>query len=327
MHGRAVYIVEPSFEGSQFFLFEALMKKSNPEKNSLENSNDNSPKVNRNHKDSVFSFLFSNPDILRELYSAIEGITLPPDIPVDINTLTDVLYKDRINDVSFTINNRLVVLIEHQSTINNNIPLRLLIYIAKIYEKIVNRKKLYQTKLEKIPFPEFIVLYNGSRKYPEHTELKLSDAFKGVKGLKLPDAGIPLELTAQVYNINHGHNSEIMKKCKTLDSYSIFIEKIREYKKRNKILEKAVRQAVKYCTENNILKKFLEEHGSEVFNMLLTEWNWDEALEVAREEGREDGLEEEKLIIAKNLLAKGSMPEFVHEVTGLSLEEINEINL
>jgi len=26
--------------------------------------------------------------------------------------------------------------------------------------------------------------------------------------------------------------------------------------------------------------------------MLLTEWNWDDALEVAREEGWEDGLEE-----------------------------------
>jgi hypothetical protein len=61
----------------------------------------------------VFSSLFSNPDVLRELYSAIEGVTLPPDIPVDINTLTDILYKDRINDVSFTIDNRLVVLIEH----------------------------------------------------------------------------------------------------------------------------------------------------------------------------------------------------------------------
>jgi hypothetical protein len=33
--------------------------------------------INREHKDSVFSLLFSDPDILRELYSAIEGIDLP----------------------------------------------------------------------------------------------------------------------------------------------------------------------------------------------------------------------------------------------------------
>jgi predicted transposase/invertase (TIGR01784 family) len=248
--------------------------------------------VNRNHKDSVFSFLFSSPDILRELYSAIEGITLPPDIPIDINTLSDILYKDRINDLSFIIDNRLVVLIEHQSTINNNIPLRLLIYIAKIYEKIVNPKKLYQTKLEKIPFPEFIVLYNGSDKYPDHAELKLSDTFRGIENLKLPDTvKIPLELTVQVYNINQGYNSEILKKCKTLDNYSIFVDKVREYKKEGNSLDESVKLAIEYCKENNILKKFFDEHSSEVFNMLLTEWNWDDALEVAREEGWEDGLE------------------------------------
>jgi len=248
-------------------------------------------KVNRKHKDSLFSFLFSNPDILRELYSAIEGITLPPDIPIEINTLSGVLYKDKINDLSFTIDNRLVVLIEHQSTINNNIPLRLLIYIAHVYKKIVDMKKVYQTKLEKIPFPEFIVLYNGSDKYPDYTELKLSDAFKEIENLKLMET-IPLELTVQVYNINQGHNPEILKNCKTLDNYSIFIDKIREYQKNGLTLEKSFKNTIEYCIENNILKNFLETHNSEAFNMIFTEWNWDDALEVAREEGREDGLEE-----------------------------------
>ena len=72
-------------------------------------------KPNKKHKDSVFYVLFNNPDALRELYSAIEGVPIPPDIPIDINTLTNVLIKEKLNDVSFTIDNRLVVLIEHQS--------------------------------------------------------------------------------------------------------------------------------------------------------------------------------------------------------------------
>ena len=87
----------------------------NPEKQDL--------KANREHKSSVFSLLFSKPHILRELYSAIEGVDLPPDIPIDINTLTNALIKETINDISFLIDNRLVVLIEHQSTINENMPL------------------------------------------------------------------------------------------------------------------------------------------------------------------------------------------------------------
>jgi len=269
--------------------------------------------VNRNHKNSVFSSLFSNPDVLRELYSAIEGVTIPPDTPIDINTLTGVLYKGQINDVSFIVDNRLVVLIEHQSTINNNIPLRLLMYIAYLYKKIVNRKKLYQTKLEKIPSPEFIVLYNGKYKYPDHKELKLSDAFKDIKGLKLTDTNkIPLELIVQVYNVNHGHNFEILKKCETLDGYSIFVEKIREYQKKENSLEKGVKNAINYCIKKNILKEYLEAHGSEVYNMLLMEWNQDEAIEVAREEGREEAREEDRHYFL----------ELLNQ--GLTIEEIKE---
>jgi len=248
--------------------------------------------VNRNHKNSVFSSLFSNPDVLRELYSAIEGIPIPQDIPININTLTDILYKGQINDVSFLIDNRLVVLIEHQSTINNNIPLRLLMYIARIYEKIIKRRKRYQNKLEKIPRPEFIVLYNGKKDYSDYKVLKLSDAFKDIKGLKLAEGTeMPLELIVHVYNINHGHNSEILKRSETLDGYSMFIDKIREYQKQEKSLEKTFRSAINYCIKNNILKDYLEAHASEVLNMLLGEWNQEEAIEVAREEALEDGIE------------------------------------
>jgi hypothetical protein len=36
--------------------------------------------ANREYKNSVFSFLFSDPDTLRELYGALKGITLPPEL-------------------------------------------------------------------------------------------------------------------------------------------------------------------------------------------------------------------------------------------------------
>ena len=99
--------------------------------------------INRKHKSSMFSTLFSTPEVLRELYSAIEGIDVSPDAIVDINTLSNVLFMKQINDVSFTIDDRLVVLVEHQSTICENVPLRLLMYIGRVYEKIIDREKLY----------------------------------------------------------------------------------------------------------------------------------------------------------------------------------------
>ena len=147
--------------------------------------------INAKYKNSVFSLLFGNPDALRELYGAIEGVSLPPDIPIEINTLSDVLYMERINDISFTVDKRIVCLYEHQSSINPNMPLRLLVYIAHVYQKIVDRHNLYKTKLEKIPAPEFIVLYNGKDPYPDRGTLRLSDAFKDVSDLL--GAGCPLK--------------------------------------------------------------------------------------------------------------------------------------
>jgi predicted transposase/invertase (TIGR01784 family) len=278
--------------------------------------------VNREYKNSVFSLLFSNPDVLRELYSAIEGIELPPNIPIDINTLSDVLIREQINDISFTIDNRLVVLIEHQSTINNNMPLRLLMYIARIYEKIIDRKKTYQKRLEGIPCPEFIVLYNGDDPYPDHKELRLSEAFKTAEDLKRKNKELPLEIVAQIYNINHGHNEEILKKCEVLNDYSFFIYNIRSYQKKDFSLEEAVESAIKYCIDNNKLRGFLRTHSSEVRNMLITEYNRDEEMEVVREEALEEGLERGLMTTARNALAKGLTLEFVQEITGLDREVI-----
>jgi predicted transposase/invertase (TIGR01784 family) len=290
--------------------------------------------VNRNHKNSVFSSLFSTPDILRELYSAIEGVTIPPDIRIDINTLSNVLFMKQINDVSFLIDKRLVVLIEHQSTINENLPYRLLEYVTHIYEKIVDREKKYQKKLVKIPRPDFIVLYNGTDEYPDYVELNLSDAFTDIEDLKpTSNKKLPLELTVQVYNINHGHNPEMLKKCESLYGYSFFINKIREYQTQGLTLEEVITPVIEYCIKNNILKEYLEAHASEVINMIFGEYDRDMDIAVNRREAREEGLEEgeekgmnkEKLIIAKNLLSEGSTPEFIHRITGLPLETIAQL--
>jgi predicted transposase YdaD len=50
--------------------------------------------------------------------------------------------------------------------------------------------------------------------------------------------------------------------------------------------------------------------------MIFTEWNWDDALEVAREEGREDGLEEGRKENRQYFL------ELINQ--GLTIEEIKQ---
>jgi len=302
--------------------------------------------ANTKYKDSVFSLLFSDPDLLRELYCALEGISLPVDVPVTINTLQDVLFMGRINDISFEIGGKLVILIEHQSTINPNMALRLLMYIARVYEKITGDKNIYTSRPILLPKPEFFVLYNGVSPYPDKKTLKLSEAFESAASLGITEKRNPsLELIAKVININQGRNEEIVRKCKALNGYCAFIGKVREYEKEGNSLEDAIRKAVIYCRDHDILKEFLSANATEVLNMLLTEWNLDDAkqvwyedglldgLEKGKEEGREEGLvegREEGLVegreeIARNALAEGLSVEFVQKITGLDMDTIKNL--
>jgi hypothetical protein len=93
----------------------------------------------RNHKSSVFTSLFGDKERLLELYNAIEGTSHKDTSIIDINTLPNVLFLNQQNDISFTIGEKVVVLIEHQSSINENMPMRLLMYIGRVYEKIVEK--------------------------------------------------------------------------------------------------------------------------------------------------------------------------------------------
>ena len=263
--------------------------------------------------------LFSEPALLRELYCALEGVSLPPDVPVTINTLENALFMGQINDVSFEIGGKLVVLVEHQSTINTNMALRLLMYIGRVYEKIIEGRNVYSSKRLTIPQPEFFVLYNGTDPFPDNEIYHLSDSFEKLKDLGLEEKDFPsLELVVKVININEGRNEAIADRCKKLAEYSAFVAKARVFLKELGSKEEAVKEAVKYCEKHGILREFLKLHAAEVLGMLFTEWNLEDAMAVRYEEGLEDG----KLEIARNLLAEGMTPEFVRDITGLDFATI-----
>ena len=209
--------------------------------------------INKNYKDSLFTRLFSNKNEIISLYNAIKNTNYSiDDTDINIITLEDVLFMDRNNDLCFTINDKLVVLIEHQSSINQNMPLRFLLYIAREYEKILDNKNIYKTKLVSIPKPEFIVLYNGEAKYPKFNKLYLSDAFCNKDNLSL-------ELVVDVININYDEHNHIIEKSITLNDYSYFIHLVRKYIKdyknsipKNMLLEHCIKIAIKECIEKNV---------------------------------------------------------------------------
>ncbi|GHV07411.1 hypothetical protein FACS189485_17730 [Spirochaetia bacterium] len=136
------------------------------------------------------------------------------------------------------------------------------------------------------------MLYNGTEPYDDEKILRLSDSFKDAALEPGSGTASDLELTVRIYNINHGRNEPLLQRYRTLNWYSAFIAKVREYEKTAPDRETAMKMAIKYCIEHDILKEFLKQHSTEVMNMLLTEWNWDTALKARGEEAREEGREE-----------------------------------
>jgi predicted transposase YdaD len=95
-------------------------------------------------------------------------------------------------------------------------------------------------------------------------------------------------------------------------------------------LEDAMKTAIEYCIEHNVLSKFLLERSSEVINMLLTEWNWDDAKEVWQQEasaaalakGRAEGISEGRAEGISEGRAEGHKEVFELLEKGYTFEEV-----
>ncbi len=231
----------------------------------------------RTYKDSVFRMLYSRKEELLSLYNALNGTDYQDPEQLEVTTLENAIYMNMKNDVSFLLDAEMM-LYEHQSTWNPNMPLRDLIYITRLLEKYVNRESLYASTPVRIPAPHFVVFYNGSSDVSEDVILKLSDAFEERKGSHLERKEPELELKVHFLNINQGYNEELMERCRTLREYSEFVARIRRYAAGETAIEEAVDRAVTECIAEGILADFLRSQRAEVVAVSIFEYNEEEEL-------------------------------------------------
>ena len=224
--------------------------------------------THRNYKDTVFRMLFSDRKNLLSLYNAVSGAHYEDPEMLEIVTLENAIYMGMKNDLAFIIDTDLF-LYEHQSTYNPNMPLRDLFYISSEYQKLVDKKSLYSSVLQKIPAPQFIVFYNGTEKEKDSWVNHLSEAFENLPG------NPKLELEVLTININEGLNKELMEQCQTLREYAQYVACVRRYAKEFELNE-AVKLAVDECIRNNILSEFLRANKSEVIAMSIFEYDKEE---------------------------------------------------
>lgn len=247
--------------------------------------------VNRQYKDRLFKFVFQSKKDLLELYNAVNNTSYTNPEDMEVNTLEDVVYMGMKNDASFLIKN-VLNLYEHQSTFSPNLPLRGLFYFSRLYQKIVGKRRdIYSSKIIELPYPQFIVFYNGTKEEPERQVLELNAAYP--KGCDKENAA--LQCRAVVLNINLGYNADIMKKCKKLEEYAQFIAIIRRYLEEKYSIEDAVSEAMDECIRKGILEEILVNHREEVRSMVLTEYDEQAHIknerEIALEEGRAEGVD------------------------------------
>lgn len=288
----------------------------------------NGDHANKKYKDSMFVDLFYEDEKAKEnelsLYNALFGTDYKPgDVTIDQIRVEDIIYMKLKNDVSFNIQNRLLVFCEHQSTINENMPLRDLMYVGRVYEQLEPVADRYKRTGVKIPRPVFYIFYNGKAPIKDEEILKLSDLYLDTE----EEDSVSLEVKVKVININSDSGSEVLKKCGVLREYAEFVDKVRMYKEAG--MTDYMKQAIAYCIEHHILEEYLKRKGSDVMGFLCAEYDYEMDMQVQKEESFEDGLKKGKIeylitLVCKKL-AKGKAPEQIADELEEDIEKIKII--
>ena len=305
-------------------------------------NNEHPTTENRKHKDSLFVDYFSKDRDWKQhflsLYNALHGTNLQVETTrLERVNLEQVLYMDYYNDIAVMVNDQFIMMIEHQTTINPNMPLRLLEYVSRIYGNMIDSKSKFSTQLIPLAKPEFIVFYTGKENIPPETYLHLSDAFKLNH---IQNSELSLELVVKVCRINGKEPNQVVSQCSDLEQYVQFLKLIAEAKADGQVkpLTRAIREAVRH----NVLKDYLERKGGEVLSILMTEYDYatdiavkqEEAYAIGRNEGIlvglergiergiEQGTHQKALETAQNFLSMGFSPEQVAQGTNLPLDII-----
>ena len=239
-------------------------------------------KPRRDAKSRMFIMIFRDKKRLLNLYNVMSGRSYTDPEQLTITTLENAIYMSMKNDVSFLIGMRLS-LYEHQSTFNPNMPIRFFFYLADVYSGLLKDSNLYGTKRVMIPPPKFIVFYNGVDEHPDHEVFKLSDSYI------VQDEPISLEMIVEVFNINKGHNRELMVACKDLADYAEYTYRVRKYAK-EMFIEDAVERTIIECIQEDILKDFLSQNKAEAKKMSIYEYNEEEHMRMERKDAYEDGV-------------------------------------
>lgn len=274
----------------------------------------------RKIKDSVFTNLFQDKKYLLQLYQALH----PEDSDVTEDEIEDVTIKHVLvdadyNDLGFSVGDRLMILVESQSTWTFNIIIRALMYLIQTYHDYFKRtnQNLYGSKKVNMPKPELYVIYTGEKKHVPDT-MSLSQEFFG---------GEKVSIDAEVKVLYQENEKDI------IGQYIIFSKVYNEQRKLHGNTKRAVTETIRICKNRNVLKEYLESREQEVVDIMMTLFDDEQILKAyakdiedstARKTARETARETAERLIKKG---KMSLEDIADCVPSISLDELKEIEV
>lgn len=264
----------------------------------------------RTAKNSVFLNLFQDKSYLLKLYKTLhpEDTAATEDSLTDVtieNVLTDNLY----NDLGFIVGNKLMILVEAQSTWTMNILVRVLLYLAQSYHEYFQRtsQNYYKSKKVKMPKPELYVIFTGNKgRKPDR--ISLSKEF-------FEDADIDLEVKAKI--IYESDKDDI------INQYIIFCKVFNEQTQQYGMTQKAVTETIRICKDRNVLKEYLHSREKEVVTIMMSLFDEEQIMNSFIRSERHDADRE----TAERMIKDGemSLEKIAHYIPSLSMEELEEI--
>ena len=264
----------------------------------------------RTAKNSVFLDLFQNKSYLLKLYKTLhpEDTTATEDSLTDVtieNVLTDNLY----NDLGFIVDNKLMILIEAQSTWTMNILVRVLLYLAQSYHEYFQRtsQNYYNSKKVKMPMPELYIIFTGNKgRKPDKISLS-KEFFEG--------ADTDVEVKAKV--IYESDKDDI------INQYIVFCKVFNEQTKQHGMTQKAVTETIHICKDKNVLKEYLLDREKEVVTIMMSLFDEEQILKSYIRSERHDEARETAERMIK--MGKLSLEEIGLYVPSISLDELKEL--
>ena len=269
----------------------------------------------RKIKDSVFTNLFQDKKYLLRLYKALH----PEDSDVTEDDIKDITIKHILvdadyNDLGFSVGERLVVLVESQSTWTLNIIIRALMYLIQTYHDFFKRTKqnLYGSKKVNMPKPELYVIFTGEKpKNPPDTISLSKDFFNGEN----------IALDAEIKVLYQEDENSI------IGQYIIFCKVYNKQRKKYGQVKKAVTETIRICKDRNVLKEYLENKEQEVVDIMMTLFDDEQVLEAYAKDIDDNATHREARETAKRMIKKGKMTleEIADYVPSLPFDELREL--